>query len=108
QQHRRSAADLFVDVFPAPFLLALDIENFLGEIGTCHGCSPLAFGRRIAVAHARCWTRPGRDGAGMSGTTGPRTGPPSAESSGAGRAAATCGAPGRTTGTRRRSEVVPF
>src|SRR5262249_57821681 len=83
-------------------------ENFLGEIGTCHGCSPLAFGRRIAVAHARCWTRPGRDGAGMSGTTGPRTCPASAESSGAGRAAATCGAPGRTTGTRRRAELLPL
>jgi hypothetical protein len=34
-----------VNVFPAPSLGALDIEDFLGEIGTCHwrllGIGPL-------------------------------------------------------------------
>src|SRR5262249_38314491 len=45
QQHRRRTADLFVNVFPVPSLCALDIENFLGEIRTCHwrllGIGPL-------------------------------------------------------------------
>src|SRR5215470_5973551 len=47
QQHRRSAAGLFVDMFPAPSLLALDVENFFREIGTCHGSSP-ALGRIVS------------------------------------------------------------
>src|SRR6202035_5629150 len=35
------AADLFADVFPAPALLALDVEQFFGEVGSFHMGSPL-------------------------------------------------------------------
>src|SRR5262249_21170370 len=98
QQYWGRAADLFVDVFPAPSLLALDVENFLGEIGTCHGCL-LGCERGIVIAHARCWARAGRGGAAASATTVPRNCPPSGVSRGPGRVEATCGVPGRTTGT---------
>jgi hypothetical protein len=33
---RRHAADLFTDGFPAPALLALDVEQLLGEVGAGH------------------------------------------------------------------------
>src|SRR5262249_53104543 len=39
-QHRRHAADLFADMLPRPAFLALDIEDFFGEVGTVHGRAP--------------------------------------------------------------------
>ncbi|MGY4461871.1 hypothetical protein ACVWYI_005831 [Bradyrhizobium sp. LB13.1] len=35
-QHLRIAADLAADVFPAPALLALDVEQLLGEVFAFH------------------------------------------------------------------------
>ena len=36
-QHLGIAADLVADVFPAPPLLALDVEQLLREVGSFHG-----------------------------------------------------------------------
>src|SRR5262249_12318965 len=38
QQNLGIAADLAADVLPGPALLALDVENLLGEIGAIHRC----------------------------------------------------------------------
>ena len=35
-QNRRHAADLFTDIFPAPPLLALDVEDLLDQLLTLH------------------------------------------------------------------------
>src|SRR5262249_24030466 len=39
-QYRRHAADLLADVLPGPALLALDVEDFFGEVGTIQVGSP--------------------------------------------------------------------
>src|SRR5262245_8184828 len=54
QEHWRIAADLLADVFPAPALLALDIENFLGEPGTIHRFTPSGIVRTFAWHCRRC------------------------------------------------------
>src|SRR5262249_29532042 len=56
-QHRRHAADLLADVLPGAALLALDVEDFFGDVGTSHVGLP-----SLALSQFESYSAPFRGG----------------------------------------------